>query len=77
MVSNLFKVPSPKPFVPSYLLPAKAALYSNSALLQRAHLYPELRALVENSTVPTADQLNAKLRLIGSQLEKKLNEVNY
>ena len=63
--------------VPSYLLPAKAALYSNGALLQRAHLYPELRALVENSTVPTADQLNAKLRLLGSQLDKKLNEVNY
>jgi len=59
------------------LLPAKAALYSNGALLQRAHLYPELRALVENSTVPTADQLNAKLRLLGSQLDKKLDEVNY
>ena len=71
------EAPSPTPVVPSYLLPAKAALYSNGALLQRAHLYPELRALVENSTVPTADQLNAKLRLLGSQLDKKLDEVNY
>jgi thiamine pyridinylase len=62
--------------VPAYLLPAKAALYSNAALLQHAHLYPELRALVENSTVPTADQLNTKLRLLGSQLDKELNEVN-
>lgn len=68
---------SPAMVVPSYLLPAKAALYSNSALLQRAHLYPELRALVEKSTVPTADQLTTKLRLVGSQLDKKLDEVGH
>lgn len=66
---------SPTTVVPTYLLPAKAALYSNAALLQRAHLYPELRTLVENSTVPTADQLNAKLRRIGSQLDKNLDEI--
>jgi thiamine pyridinylase len=70
-------VPTPQPVVPAYLLPAKAALYSNGSLLQRAHLYPQLRGLVENSTVPTADQINAKLRLLGSQLDKKLNEVRY
>jgi thiamine pyridinylase len=65
------------PVVPTYLLPAKAALYSNAVLLQHAHLYPELRALVENSAVPTADQLNNKLRLLGAQLDNKLNEVSY
>jgi thiamine pyridinylase len=66
---------SPTTIIPTYLLPAKTALYSNSALLQRAHLYPELRALVENSTVPTADQLNTKLRRIGSQLDKNLDDI--
>jgi thiamine pyridinylase len=69
--------PAPAPAAPSYLLPAKAALYSNEALLQHAHLYPELRTLVENSTVPTADQLNAKLRRLGSQLDQKLSEIKY
>jgi thiamine pyridinylase len=66
---------SPTTIVPTYLLPAKASLYSNAALLQRAHLYPELRALVENSTVPTADQLNTKLRQIGSQLDENLSDI--
>jgi thiamine pyridinylase len=66
---------SPAPVVPSYLLPAKAALYSNPALLQHAHLYPELKALVENATVPTAEQLNSKLRLLGSQLDHTLDDV--
>jgi thiamine pyridinylase len=66
---------SPTTVIPTYLLPAKAALYSNAALLRRAHLYPELRALVENSTVPTADQLNTKLRRIGSQLDKNLDDI--
>jgi thiamine pyridinylase len=71
------KEPTPTPVIPSYLLPAKEALYSNSSLLQYAHLYPQLRALVENSIVPTADQLTAKLMLLGSQLDEKLNEVKY
>lgn len=69
--------PTPAPVIPAYLLPAKATLYSNGSLLQHAHLYPRLRALVENSIVPTADQLAAKLRLLGSQLDEKLNEVKY
>lgn len=69
--------PTPPPVIPAYLLPAKASLYSNGSLLQHAHLYPQLKELVENSIVPTADQLTAKLRLLGSQLDEKLNEVKY
>lgn len=75
--AEFLKAPTPAPVVPAYLLPAKASLYSNSSLLRHAHLYPQLRALVENSIVPTADQLNAKLRLLGSQLDEKLNGVKY
>jgi thiamine pyridinylase len=57
---------------PTYLLPAKASLYSNPALLAKAHLYPKLRSIIEDAAVPSALSLNEQLRNIGRQLDSDL-----
>jgi thiamine pyridinylase len=72
MPLSFIKVPQPADTVPAYLLPAKASLYSNPALLRVAHLYPKMKTLVENATVPTSDKLNEKLRAIGGTIDKNL-----
>lgn len=60
--------------VPAYLLPAKLSLYSNSKLLASAHLYPQLKKLIENAEVPTADNLNDQLRVVGKAIDSDLNK---
>ena len=60
--------------VPAYLLPAKASLYSKRELLTRAHLYPELRAIIENSVVPSDLGLNESLRNTGRVLDADLSK---
>jgi len=57
---------------PAYLLPAKASLYSNSALLAKAHLYPKLKAIIETAAVPSSLSLNEELRNAGRQLDGDL-----
>lgn len=58
--------------VPAYLLPAKASLYENPQLRAAAHLYPELKPLIENSAVPTDIGLNADLQTIGRAVNADL-----
>lgn len=62
--------PSP---VPAYLLPAKASLYSNPILKAKASLYPQLKAIIENSIVPTGRGLNQDLRTVSSSVDAALN----
>ncbi len=57
---------------PTYLLPAKASLYSNRTLLANAHLYPKLRTIIEGAAVPSALSLNEQLRNLGRQLDNDL-----
>jgi hypothetical protein len=57
---------------PAYLLPAKASLYSNSNLLAKAHLYPKLKAIIEEAAVPSALSLNEELRNAGRRLDGDL-----
>ena len=71
---SFLQVPQPPESVPSYLLPAKTGLYSNPALLRVAHLYPKMKTLVENAKVPTADNLNDKLRAIGKTIDKNFDQ---
>lgn len=60
--------------IPAYLLPAKASLYSNSALTSKAHLYPDLKKIIEGASVPTAIGLNEDLRNVSSSVDKALND---
>jgi thiamine pyridinylase len=60
--------------VPTYLLPAKASLYSNSALLKKAHLYPALRSIIEKSIVPSDLGLNEELRNTGRVVDSELSK---
>jgi thiamine pyridinylase len=62
----------PKGGLPTYLLPAKAALYSNAQLLRAAHLYPRLKTIIEQAAVPSALSLNEQLRNVGRQLDSDL-----
>jgi len=62
----------PSSGVPAYLLPAKMSLYSNSALLAKAHLYPKLKTIIEDAAVPSALGLNEQLRNVGRQLDTDL-----
>jgi len=57
---------------PAYLLPAKASLYSNSSLLAKAHLYPQLKIIIETAAVPSALSLNEELRNAGRRLDADL-----
>jgi hypothetical protein len=70
---SFIQVPQPAAPVPAYLLPAKVSSYSNPSLLGVAHLYPKMKALAENAKVPTADNLNDKLRAIGKTIDKNLD----
>jgi len=69
---SFLHVPEPADPVPSYLLPAKASLYSNPDLRRVAHLYPQMKLLVENAKAPTSHDLNKKLRTIGGTIDKNL-----
>jgi thiamine pyridinylase len=69
---SFMNVPKPYPPVPTYLMPAKASLYTNADLLKAAHLYPDLKALAENVTVPTDKDLNKNLRDLGKKLDGDL-----
>lgn len=68
---------SPKPSspVPAYLLPAKVTMYSKPELLKLAHLYPDLKKIIEDSSVPTAIDLNKNLRTVSSDVDKELSKV--
>ena len=57
---------------PAYLLPAKTSLYSNANLLAKAHLYPKLKAIIENAAVPSALGLNEELRNVGRRIDSDL-----
>ena len=60
--------------IPAYLLPAKASLYSDSTLLSNAHLYPDLRKIIEGASVPTEVGLNQDLRTVSSSVDAALNK---
>lgn len=60
--------------VPTYLLPAKASLYANTYLVGRAHLYPALKAIIENAVVPSDLGLNEELRNTGRTVDKELSK---
>lgn len=62
--------PSP---VPAYLLPAKASLYSNTSLTSVAHLYPDLKKIIEGAAVPTDVDLNKRLRTVSSAVDTALS----
>jgi hypothetical protein len=64
---------SPPP-IPAYLLPAKASLYSNAALTKVAHLYPDLRTIIERASVPTAVGLNQTLRKASADVDAALSK---
>jgi hypothetical protein len=53
-------------------MPAKASLYKNAQLLSAAHLYPDLKALAENVSVPTDKDLNKNLRDLGKKIDGDL-----
>lgn len=63
------KAPDP---VPAYLLPAKSTLYTNSDLLKFAHLYTDLKPIIEGAAVPTAQGLNDNLRSISKDVDQYL-----
>lgn len=60
--------------VPAYLLPAKASLYTNADLLIAAHLYPDLKRLIEGASVPMAIDLNKSLRSVSSDVDTALKK---
>jgi thiamine pyridinylase len=68
--------PDPKgtPPIPAYLLPAKASLYSNVDLIKAAHLYPDLKRIIERASVPTAINLNKNLRIISADVDAALSK---
>jgi thiamine pyridinylase len=55
-----------------YLLPARASLYQNTALLQHAPLYQKLKPLIEQAVAPTAVGLNDRLRSFGKTVDGNL-----
>jgi thiamine pyridinylase len=57
---------------PRYLMPARADLYSNAALVAKAHLYPKLRLMVEHAAAPSTLSLNSQVRNAGSILDSYL-----
>lgn len=58
--------------VPAYLLPAKASLYANPDLIKAAHLYPELKSIIEIASVPTSIDLNKNLRAVSKDVDAAL-----
>jgi len=58
--------------IPAYLLPAKKSLYSRTDLLAKAHLYPSLQKIIENSFVPSDLGLNDELRNTGRRIDADL-----
>jgi len=58
---------------PAYLLPAKAALYQDQEVVRVAHLYPQLKSLIEDAEVPSDVGLNDELRGKGAQLDRELS----
>lgn len=58
---------------PAYLLPAKASLYQDAEVLHAAHLYPQLKTLIEDAEVPSEVGLNDELRARGAQLDRQLS----
>ena len=55
---------------PRYLLPARAALYSDQTILKTAPLYPQLKEIVQDAVTVTASNLNGRLQEIGEELNK-------
>jgi thiamine pyridinylase len=60
--------------IPTYLLPARAGFYSNQALVDKAHLYPKLKTIIETAVVPSAPMLNEQVRNSGRVLDQRLGE---
>jgi len=69
---SFMTVQKPYPAVPTYLMPAKASLYTNQELLNSAHLYKDLKILAENVDVPTDKELNKNLRDLGKKIDADL-----
>jgi thiamine pyridinylase len=57
---------------PRYLLPARASLYADPAVLKSAPLYPKLKRLVENADAPTGPNLNGRLQEDGNTIDGRL-----
>lgn len=60
--------------VAAYLLPARGSLYANKDLLSAAHLYPELKAIIERASVPVSEGLNQNLRVVSKAVEAALSK---
>jgi len=60
---------------PRYLLPARAALYTDSTVVQLAPLYPRLKAIIQDAVTVTAPNLNNQLRAIGDQLDQHIEDL--
>jgi thiamine pyridinylase len=58
--------------VPAYLLPAKASMYSDPVVTQKAHLYEKLKTIMETAVAPSTPKLNDQLRKDGSELDGQL-----
>jgi thiamine pyridinylase len=58
---------------PAYLLPAKASLYQDAEVIHTAHLYPQLKTLIEDAEVPSEVGLNNELRARGAELDRQLS----
>jgi thiamine pyridinylase len=60
---------------PAYLLPAKSTLYTNIDLLKFAHLYTDLKSIIEGAAVPTDKGLNDRLRTVSKDVDTYLKTV--
>jgi hypothetical protein len=60
---------------PAYLLPAKSTLYTNTDLLKFAHLYTDLKSIIEGAAVPTDKGLNDRLRTVSKDVDTYLKTV--
>jgi hypothetical protein len=56
-----------------FALPDSLALYSNSDLLKSAHLYTDLKALIEGAAVTTDKGLNDALRSVSKEVDTYRN----
>lgn len=54
---------------PRYLLPARASMYTQASLLQKAPLYAKILPLVQDSATPTGAKLGPTLREYGARLD--------
>jgi thiamine pyridinylase len=57
---------------PRYILPARTELYTDQELLAAAPLYSKILPVISGTVAITANGLNAKLRQIGKNIDKRI-----